>query len=114
MEEKNGDGLDLVFESIRKKNQGEYACKATIKGEEVEKKFTLSVFSECCENIRSVSILLPILTLILFLYRADQLCRHGRSAVRDGRPGLHRHVSRRRGSGRLNYVESQRPIPSTV
>ena len=46
MEEKNGDGLDLVFESIRKKNQGDYSCKATIKGEEVEKKFTLSVFSK--------------------------------------------------------------------
>lgn len=46
VEEKNGDGLDLIFESVRKKNQGVYACKATIKGQEVDKKFNLTVFSE--------------------------------------------------------------------
>lgn len=45
MEEKE-DGMDLVFETIRKKNQGDYACKAIVRGQEMEKKFTLSVFSE--------------------------------------------------------------------
>lgn len=46
IEEKSDDGLDLVFETIRKKNQGEYVCKATVDGEEHEAKFTLSVFSK--------------------------------------------------------------------
>lgn len=45
MEEKE-EGLDLVFETIRKKNQGDYVCKATVRGQEVEKKITLSVFSK--------------------------------------------------------------------
>ncbi len=45
MEEKE-DGMDLVFETIRKKNQGEYACKATVRGQEVEKKINLTVFSK--------------------------------------------------------------------
>jgi hypothetical protein len=43
--EEKEDGTDLVFETIRKKNQGDYSCKATVRGQEVEKKFTLSVFS---------------------------------------------------------------------
>lgn len=45
--EEKEDGMDLVFETIRKKNQGDYACKATVRGQEVEKKIALSVFSEC-------------------------------------------------------------------
>lgn len=46
MEEKNDESLDLVFETIKKKNQGEYVCKAMYKGKEVTKNFTLSVFSK--------------------------------------------------------------------
>ena len=46
MEEKTDESLDLVFETIKKKNQGEYVCKATYKGKEVTKNFTLSVFSK--------------------------------------------------------------------
>ncbi|XP_057375021.1 neural cell adhesion molecule 1-B-like [Daphnia carinata] len=42
--EEKEDGMDLVFETIRKKNQGEYACKATVRGQEVEKKINLTVF----------------------------------------------------------------------
>lgn len=44
VEEKTDESLDLVFETIKKKNQGEYVCKATYKGKEVTKNFTLSVF----------------------------------------------------------------------
>ena len=46
VEEKNDESLDLVFETIKKKNQGEYVCKAMYKGKEVTKNFTLSVFSK--------------------------------------------------------------------
>ncbi|KZS20919.1 neural cell adhesion molecule 1-B [Daphnia magna] len=42
--EEKEDGMDLVFETIRKKNQGDYSCRAIIRGQEVEKKITLSVF----------------------------------------------------------------------
>ena len=34
--EEKEDGTDLVFETIRKKNQGDYSCKATVRGQEVE------------------------------------------------------------------------------
>lgn len=52
--EEKEEGLDLVFETIRKINQGDYACKAVVRGQEVEKKITLSVFSQFhCQLIRS-------------------------------------------------------------
>ena len=44
------DSLDLVFESIKKKDKGDYVCKAYfdhgVDKHEVEKRFNLTVFSK--------------------------------------------------------------------
>lgn len=66
--EEKEDGVDLVFETIRKKNQGDYACKATIRGQEMEKKITLSVFSKLLH--RSLYILSVLLAV--FYYSPNQ------------------------------------------
>jgi hypothetical protein len=46
------DSLDLVFESIKKKDKGDYVCKAYfdhgVDKHEVEKRFNLTVFSKFC------------------------------------------------------------------
>jgi hypothetical protein len=110
--EEKEDGLDLVFETIRKKNQGDYSCKASVRGQEVEKKFTLSVFSKQLQlHINPGKFKLHF---FVFFHRAAEFRRNVQRSIRHRGNGFHDPVRRRRRSRRHDNLESSWTIPPTM